>query len=210
MKFSEFRTEGRGQRRMMRGPGGHGGRGGGRRGGPPEGRPEGADRGRGRGGPGRGRRGSRLFDYGELRLLILGLIAEHPSHGYELIKIIEETSGGAYSPSPGVIYPTLTWLEDMGYAVVEQGPTGRKQYSATDEGRSFLEANKAAAEDIKARSVAAEGAQRPSGPPPVVTRALENVRTAMRLRLRAGDLTDEAAQTIADALDTAAREIERS
>src|SRR5262245_17752487 len=64
-------------------------------------------------------RGGRLFDYGELRLLILALIAEAPSHGYELIKSIEERFGGSYTPSPGVIYPTLSWLDDMGYAVIE-------------------------------------------------------------------------------------------
>jgi DNA-binding PadR family transcriptional regulator len=67
-----------------------------------------------------------LFDYGELRLLVLALIAEQPAHGYELIKIIEERFGGSYTPSPGVIYPTLSWLEDMGYARVEPKEGGRK------------------------------------------------------------------------------------
>src|SRR4051812_30777633 len=67
----------------------------------------------------RGRHGGRLFDYGELRLLVLAMIAEQPRHGYELMQVIEERTGGSYSPSPGVIYPTLSWLEDMGYAHVE-------------------------------------------------------------------------------------------
>src|ERR1700759_1689517 len=67
----------------------------------------------------RGRREGRPFDYGELRLLALAMIAEQPRHGYELMKAIEERMGGTYSPSPGVIYPTLSWLEDMGYAAVE-------------------------------------------------------------------------------------------
>src|ERR1044072_6068887 len=75
------------------------------------------------------RSGGRLFDYGELRLLILALIAEQPRHGYELIKSIEERFGGRYTPSPGVIYPTLSWLEDMGYAAVEAEAAGRKRYS---------------------------------------------------------------------------------
>lgn len=57
-----------------------------------------------------------------LRLLILALIADQPRHGYELIKAIEERLGGSYSPSPGVIYPILSWLDDVGYATVEPAP----------------------------------------------------------------------------------------
>ena len=68
-----------------------------------------------RGGRGGGRR--RMFDGGELRLVILALIAQKPRHGYEVIKALGERVGGEYSPSPGVVYPTLTLLEDMGYAV---------------------------------------------------------------------------------------------
>src|SRR4051812_37924481 len=87
---------------------------------------------------GEGRRGSRLFDYGELRLLVLALIAQAPAHGYELIKTIEDRFGGSYTPSPGVIYPTLSWLEDMGYATVE-AEGGRKSYAITEAGTTFLE-----------------------------------------------------------------------
>ena len=90
---------------------------------------------------GRGRRG-RLFDYGDLRLLMLAMIAEAPSHGYELIKSIEEKFGGAYAPSPGVVYPTLAWLDDMGYARVEPVEGGRKRYRITPEGEAFLTANR--------------------------------------------------------------------
>jgi len=69
-------------------------------------------------GPGRGRggwRGGRVFDQGDLKYVILQLLAEKPRHGYEIIKAIEEQVAGAYSPSPGVIYPTLTLLEELGY-----------------------------------------------------------------------------------------------
>jgi hypothetical protein len=79
---------------------------------------------RGRGGPGR------LFASGDLRFLLLELIAEKPRHGYELIKAIEEKLGGAYSPSPGVIYPMLTLLEETGLATVTNEGT-RKLYSIT-------------------------------------------------------------------------------
>ena len=89
------------------------------------------------GGGSHGRRG-RVFDQGDLRLLLLSLIAEQPSHGYELIRLIEEKLGGAYTPSPGVVYPTLTLLEELGYATVEAQEGGRKLYSVTDAGRAHL------------------------------------------------------------------------
>src|ERR1700732_1421526 len=81
-----------------------------------------------------GWRGGRVFDHGDLRLLILQLVAEKPRHGYELIKAIEEQLGGSYSPSPGVIYPTLTMLEELGYATVAApSDGGKKLYTVTPE-----------------------------------------------------------------------------
>jgi DNA-binding PadR family transcriptional regulator len=82
---------------------------------------------------------------GDLQLVLLWLLAERPSHGYELIKALEERSGGFYSPSPGMVYPALTWLEEVGYASVAAEGT-RKLYSITDTGRSYLSENRAAAE----------------------------------------------------------------
>jgi DNA-binding PadR family transcriptional regulator len=156
-----------------------------------------------------GRRGGRLFDYGELRLLILAMIAERPRHGYELIKEIEERFGGSYTPSPGVIYPTLSWLEDMGYAAIEVEQTGRKRYQITKEGKAFLLANKAAAAELLSRI----GSDEPHGqghvPSPVI-RAMENLKVAMRLRLRQGPLDATAAENIAAALDAAAKTVESS
>src|SRR5271165_3394189 len=98
-------------------------------------------------GPRFGRRG-RFFEQGDLRWVLLNLIAEKPSHGYELIKAIEERLGGAYSPSPGVIYPTLTLLEDMGLIAAAQSEGARKAFAVTDEGRAALETNKATVEAI--------------------------------------------------------------
>src|SRR5580693_3933034 len=103
---------------------------------------------------GRGSRhggGGRVFDQGDLRWVILKLISEKPSHGYELIKAIEERLGGAYSPSPGVIYPTLTLLEEMGYAHVAAGDGGKKLHSITPEGEAALAANKPAIDAIFGR-----------------------------------------------------------
>ncbi|QWT21217.1 PadR family transcriptional regulator [Bacillus sp. NP157] len=101
------------------------------------------DREGGRGGRGGGRfGGGRMFGTGDLRLLLLALIEEQPRHGYELIRTIEEMFNGQYSPSPGAIYPTLTMLEELGYARVEAETGGKKLYAITDEGRAFLTENR--------------------------------------------------------------------
>ncbi|MEW5423249.1 PadR family transcriptional regulator [Amorphus sp. 3PC139-8] len=154
-----------------------------------------------------GRRGGRLFDYGELRLLVLAMIDQAPSHGYELIKSIEERFSGRYSPSPGVIYPTLAWLDDMGYVQIDAEHGGRKRYAVTEDGKSFLEANRAAAEDLLSRS-ADTGPDDPV-PAPVI-RAMENLKLALRLRIDRGAIDQETADKIAAALDAAAQAVERS
>src|SRR5579862_6190435 len=99
----------------------------------------------------RGGRFGRFFDHGDLRYVLLGLIAEQPCHGYELIKAIEEKFGGLYSPSPGVIYPTLTLLEELGYIRPEGDDGTRKRFAATQEGVAFLAANRTIVDQIFAR-----------------------------------------------------------
>lgn len=155
------------------------------------------------GGP---RRHGRPFDYGELRLLILALIADQPRHGYELIKLIEDRFAGSYSPSPGVIYPILAWLDDVGYATVEPAPSGRKTYRLTGEGAAFLKENRQAVDDLLART----GASGRGDLPAPVLRGMENLKLALRLRLRRGPVDEDAARTIAAALDAAAQGVERS
>jgi DNA-binding PadR family transcriptional regulator len=83
----------------------------------------------------------------DLQLLILALLAEKPSHGYELIKALEERSGGFYSPSPGMIYPALTYLEEIGYATVAAEGT-KKLYHITDDGRRYLDQNRSVIDAI--------------------------------------------------------------
>ena len=83
----------------------------------------------------------------DLQLLLLMLIAEKPSHGYDLIKVLEERSGGYYVPSPGMVYPALTYLEEAGYATVEPDGT-KKLYRISEEGRRYLEQNSAAADAL--------------------------------------------------------------
>lgn len=92
----------------------------------------------------------RFVGEGELRLIVLSLIAETPRHGYEIIKALEERSRGFYSPSPGVIYPTLTYLEEAGHAA-SSAEGNKKVYTITDAGRTHLEQNRTEAEAILSR-----------------------------------------------------------
>ena len=85
----------------------------------------------------RGRMG-RVFEQGDLKYVILRLLDEKPRHGYEIIKALEEKSGGAYSPSPGTVYPTLTMLEEMGYARSTGEEGGKRVYEITPEGKKYL------------------------------------------------------------------------
>src|SRR5258706_9697325 len=86
-------------------------------------------------------RAGRMLAQGDLRLIALALIAEQPRHGYEIIKLFEEKTGDWYSPSPGIVYPTLTYLEEAGH-VTASAEGSKKLYAITDEGRAWLEANR--------------------------------------------------------------------
>ncbi|MBI3517635.1 MAG: PadR family transcriptional regulator, partial [Proteobacteria bacterium] len=118
-----------------------------------------------------GPRGGRFFERGDLRYVLLHLISERPRHGYELITAIEEKFGGMYSPSPGVIYPTLTLLEELGYVrpEAEVGAT-KKLYAITEEGRAFQAANRPLVDAILAR-MAELSAAYGGGPAPEIVRA---------------------------------------
>jgi DNA-binding PadR family transcriptional regulator len=157
-------------------------------------------------GAGFGGREGRMFDGGELRLVILALIAEKPRYGYEVIKELGERVGGDYSPSPGVVYPTLTMLEEMGYASASLDPQGRKLYAVTPEGEKVLADNKAQINAILARF--GDSDSRFAGFVSV-KRAMLNLRSALQLRLRGRAATPDEIQAIVDALDAAAKTIER-
>ena len=99
------------------------------------------------GGGGRGEmnpddmRAGRMLAQGDLRLVALALIAEAPRHGYEIIKLVEEKTADWYSPSPGIVYPTLTYLEEAG-CVTASTEGSKKLYTITEEGRAYLETNR--------------------------------------------------------------------
>lgn len=161
----------------------------------------------GRGPHGRGGRMGRFFDHGDLRFVVLKLIAEKPSHGYELIKAIETAAGGAYTPSPGVVYPTLTLLEELGYITVSDAGGGKKLHAITAEGEAFLEANAPSVKGLFERM--ADAAARSAAFSPQILRARENLKTALRLKLTAGQLSAQQVEAIAKTLDDAAGVIER-
>lgn len=148
-----------------------------------------------------------MFDQGDLRFVVLKLIADKPSHGYEIIKAIEARVGGAYAPSPGVIYPTLTLLEEMGAIVVSQTDGPRKLYAVTPEGEATLRDREAEVSAIFARMEESR-ARHGGGRPPQIERAIENFRTALRLRLSRGALGAEEIERLAAILDEAAKKVE--
>ena len=155
----------------------------------------------------RGGRIGRLLEHGDLRFVILALIKDKPGHGYELIRALEERTGGAYRPSPGVIYPTLSLLEDEGFARQTGAEGGRKAYEITEAGAEALEKNRPAVDAVLARlDEAAKASPRSS---PRLERAMQNLAVALRLRLQGEKLTEEQIDAAAAAIDEAAAKIER-
>lgn len=157
----------------------------------------------------------RMLAQGDLKLLALALITEQPRHGYELIKLIEDKTRGAYSPSPGVVYPTLTFLEEAGYVTAESDGA-KKRYTITDEGRAYLEENRDIADMVLARLTAigeklarmrrkwrSEGGEEESLPK-LVDAALDNLRDVAAKRLEA-DADAEA--KVVEILARAAQEV---
>jgi len=152
---------------------------------------------------------TRLFGQGDLRLVVLELLQERPRHGYEVIKAIEERVGGDYSPSPGVIYPTLTLLAELGHAQVSAQDGDRKQYAITPAGAEFLAGQRAALDTVNERLDRA-GRSGHAMRAPEVQRALQNFRMALHLRMAKGALDTTQIRAITEAIDAAAKAIERT
>jgi DNA-binding PadR family transcriptional regulator len=159
-------------------------------------------------GPGRRARGGRMFGQGELRLALLALIAEKPSHGYELIKEIEEMTGGAYAPSPGAVYPTLQMLADEGQIEEAEAEGAKKPFAATDAGRAELDDRKDEVEELMRRlGRHASRAERMRSPD--LFRAMGNLGTVLKNRARTGKLDERTINEIVDMIDEMAKRIER-
>ncbi len=158
----------------------------------------------GGGGPGKGR----MFDGGELRLVLLKLIEDGPRHGYDLIRAVEEMTGGAYAPSPGIIYPTLTMLADMELIAEQDSPGARKVFEITQAGRDHLAEREDEVDALMTRLNGVGALRQRAGRGPV-RRAVQNVKSAIHGRMGFGDEAGDLAHQIADILDEAARKIER-
>ena len=164
--------------------------------------------GMGRGGGGRRGR-KRMFESGELRLVLLKLVADQPRHGYQLIKAIEELTEGDYAPSPGVVYPTLTLLDDMGLIAEKQSPDAKKVFEATDEGRAHLAENEAEVDELIER-LEGHGKKTRHGQRPEIGRAIGNLMTALRNRVAHDGWNEALLEEVVDILDDAAQRIERA
>jgi len=188
---------------------------------------------RGHFGPGSGRggrhgkggddflRARRMLAQGDLKLIALALIAEQPRHGYEIIKLLEDKTAGWYSPSPGIVYPTLTYLEEAGY-VTGQADGAKKLFSITEEGRVYLGENRDFVDAVLERLAAAgermgrmrrrfggdeADDEREGGLPMLVKAALENLREVAAKRL-ADD--GDAEPKIVEALARAAADLRKA
>lgn len=166
------------------------------------------ERGGGAGGLAGRRRRGKLFDSAQFQLVLLRLIADRDRHGYELMRDIEERTGGNYAPSPGVVYPTLTLLVEMGLIAETDMPGSRKIFTITDAGRAKLAKHADQAQHLLSRIDDLGGkAGRADATP--VRRAMGNLREVLMSRLSQADTTNEQILEAARIIDEAAGQIER-
>lgn len=156
----------------------------------------------------RGTRSRRVFDSGELRLVLLKLIEEQPRHGYDLIREIEERTGGAYAPSPGVVYPTLTLLEDMDLIEEQKAEGVKRLFAITGDGKTYIENHADEVEALFAR-LAELGAMRAKTDGAPIRRAMGNLRSVLQNRLTEDDVNTDLLHKVTAILDEAAQKIER-
>ena len=153
-------------------------------------------------------RKNRLFEAGHMKLVVLHLISLAPKHGYEIIKEIGEIVGGGYTPSAGTIYPTLNYLEDMQFISAEKIEGDRKQYSITQTGVEHLNAQQAQVENILGRFETRREIQN-NQQYIDIHRAMENLKTSLRLKLKNSEINAEEVRLIAERIDQAAVNIGR-
>jgi DNA-binding PadR family transcriptional regulator len=163
-------------------------------------------------------RARRMLAQGDLRLIALALIAEQPRHGYEIIKLVEDKTAGWYSPSPGIVYPTLTYLEEAGY-VTAQTEGAKKLYSITPQGQAHLDENRDFVDAVLKRFAAVgekisrmrrhreRDDERSDSASPLLSAALDNLAEAARKRL---EEDPDAEPKVVELLARAANELKRA
>jgi DNA-binding PadR family transcriptional regulator len=158
----------------------------------------------GPGGMGGGRQG-RMFGPGDLRLLLLALIADKPSHGYDLIRTIEAKFGGSYAPSAGAVYPTLTLLEEQELIESEAAGGAKKSYAATLAGRQYLAANSDQVKELMSRIDVMAGGKEAEPAPYAVLHAVMSLRHAVMSK--PGGWTEAETERVRAILERAARDV---
>lgn len=158
---------------------------------------------------GRRKRREKMLEASDIRLLMLHFLAQRPAHGYELIKSVEELSKGEYSPSPGIIYPNLTLLEEMDAIQVVDAQATRKAYRLTGAGEALLAASGDQIASLIARlsSLAILVNNRTI---PAVEQAIHELKMALNTRLAQQDISEASLQTLITALQEAAEKITHS
>jgi DNA-binding PadR family transcriptional regulator len=156
-------------------------------------------------GRGGGRR-QRFFGHGELRLVILDILTRNASHGYELIKEIETLTQGNYTPSPGVIYPTLDLLQDQQLIIIHEEDGGRKKIAITSQGQAWLAENSEHLQHIQAR-IKARSVGYQLRKDPQMKRALENFKAVLDLKVNQSELSAAQLKQIIGIIDRAALDI---
>ena len=174
----------------------------------------------------RRKRRRRMFASGELRLALLALIDREPRHGYELIRAIEDMTGGSYAPSPGAVYPTLQMLEEEGQIKpattkakakgkagakkAETETSGKKPFMATKSGQAELEDRADEVDELMGRlGEHGERAEKVKAKSPDLFRAMGNLASVLKNRARAGKLDQKTIDEIVDIIDEVAKRIER-
>ncbi|QOV68218.1 PadR family transcriptional regulator [Citrobacter sp. BDA59-3] len=156
-------------------------------------------------GRGGGRR-QRFFGHGELRLVILDILTRNASHGYELIKEIETLTQGNYTPSPGVIYPTLDLLQDQRLIIIHEEDGGRKKIAITSQGQAWLAENSEHLQHIQAR-IKARSVGYQLRKDPQMKRALENFKAVLDLKVNQSEISAAQLKQIIGIIDRAALDI---
>ena len=171
-------------------------------------------------GPKRRKRRGRMFGSGELRLALLALINEEPRHGYELIRAIEDMTGGSYAPSPGAVYPTLQMLEEEGQIkpapsrskakAKDSEASSKKPFKVTKSGKSELEDRSDEVDELMERlGEHGERAEKGKEKSPDLFRAMGNLANVLKNRARAGKVDQNTINEIVDIIDEVAKRIER-
>ncbi|WP_230083145.1 MULTISPECIES: PadR family transcriptional regulator [unclassified Providencia] len=164
--------------------------------------------GEGRHGRGRGKGLRRLFDHGDLHIMVLSLVAKKPSYGYEIIKDIQEASNGLYVPSPGVIYPTLTLLEEQGFLESQIVERNRKSFSITPEGAEHLAQNKETEAVISRKLAKARELQQGTNLSEDIEMAVSRFKALLRHKMVLKQLNEEQTHQIAAIINDAVKQIE--